>query len=93
VGKGKGKRKKIKAKINYIMVYGGIITNFIGAVIRWIYGTIWRTVAGKHKYKFREYLNGPENSDDFFDNGHEIINSAIGVIALLLLCALLIKFG
>ena len=62
----------------------GIVLDYFGAIIRWLYGTIWRTIANKPKFKFSEYINGPENSDDWFDfAGHSIINRVIGMITLL----------
>lgn len=64
------------------IITGGFIFNFIGACVRWTYGTIWRTIANRKKFKFSEYLNGPENSDDWFDNGHELVNRVIGIITL-----------
>lgn len=65
------------------MGIGSIIFNYIGATSRWIYGTTWRTIAKKKKYSFREYLNGPDNSDDWFDfTGHVFVNKIIGFIIL-----------
>lgn len=56
------------------------IFNFIGAVVRWVYGMTWRTIAGKKKFTFKEYLRGPNNSDDWFEfGGHEFVNKIIGV--------------
>ena len=74
------------------MGIGGIIFDFIGAVVRWIFGTIWRTIAQKKKFTFREYLHGPDNSDDWFDNvGHSFNNRIIGAVVLVGLCQLLIN--
>jgi hypothetical protein len=74
--------------------FGALIFNFIGAVVRWSYGTIWRTIANKRKYKFKAYLNGPENSDNWFDlTSHTFVNRLIGAITLFLICLLIIKMG
>lgn len=68
------------------MGISGEILNLIGAVVRWIYGTIWRTIAGKKKYTFKEYLRGPQGSDDWFDfAGHEFVNKIIGMGFLMLI--------
>lgn len=65
------------------IISGAALFNFIGPCVRWIYGTIWRTIANKKKFKFCEYLNGPENSDDWFDlTGHEFVNKVVGFITL-----------
>jgi len=67
------------------MLIGGELFNFIGAVTRWVYGTIWRTIARKKKYTFKEYLRGPDNSDDWFDfAGHELVNRMVGLVVLMI---------
>ena len=72
------------------MGFGGIIFNFIGAVTRWVYGSIWRSIVQKKKYTFNEYLYGPKNSDDYFDTmGHTFINRIVGAITLVLICILI----
>lgn len=76
------------------MGIGGIIFDYVGAVVRWIYGTVWRTIANRPKYKFSEYLNGPENSDDWFDmTGHNFVNRVIGMITIVSICWIIIKLG
>ncbi|MBN1769215.1 MAG: hypothetical protein JW842_11965 [Prolixibacteraceae bacterium] len=76
------------------MGFGGVIFDYAVAVVRWIYGTIWRTIANKPKYKFTEYINGPENSDDWFDTiGHSFVNRVIGLIAIFSICWIIIKLG
>ena len=68
------------------MGFGGEIFNFIGAVVRCVYGTTWRTIAGRKKYTFKEYLRGPNGSDDWFDMlGHELNNKVIGVITFVVI--------
>ena len=76
------------------MGIGGIIFDYVGAVVRWIYGTTWRTIANKPKYKFSEYINGPENSDDWFDvTGHSFVNRVIGLITIVSICWIIIRLG
>jgi hypothetical protein len=73
---------------------GGNLFNFVGAFSRWIYGTIWRTIAGRRKFTFKEYLNGPDNSDDWFDlTGHVLVNKVIGLIVIVLICCIILKLG
>tara|TARA_R110000765_G_C18902376_1_gene604183 strand:- start:922 stop:1191 length:270 start_codon:yes stop_codon:yes gene_type:complete len=62
-----------------------LIFNFIGAVIRWFFGSIRRTIKNKPKFKFSEYLNGPKNSDHFDDQAHETNNVIIGVVSTLII--------
>jgi len=76
------------------MGIGGIIFDYVGAVVRWIYGTTWRTIANKPKYRFSEYVNGPENSDDWFDMaGHSFVNRIIGMVTITLICLIIMKLG
>ncbi len=76
------------------MGYGGILLDFVGAVVRYIYGTLWRTIANKPKFKFREYLYGPENSEDWFDmTGHNFVNRVIGMITIVLICWIIFRLG
>lgn len=71
---------------------GRIIFNYIGATIRWVYGTIWRTILNKPKFTYNEYVNGPKNSEDHFDNyGHQFNNRIIGIIFLIGLLIILIN--
>jgi hypothetical protein len=73
------------------MGLGGIIFDFIGAVVRWVYGTIWRSIARKKKFTFQEYLHGPNNSDGWFDlAGHSFNNRIIGAVVLVALCSLFV---
>jgi hypothetical protein len=76
------------------MFIGSYLFNFVGAVVRWIYGTIWRTIAKKKRFTFREYLNGPDNSDDWFDlTGHGVVNNVIGFTAIVLICWIILELG
>ncbi|MBN2347460.1 MAG: hypothetical protein JXJ22_01400 [Bacteroidales bacterium] len=76
------------------MGFGAVIFNIIGACVRWTYGTIWRTITKQKKNTFREYLHGPDNSGDWFDmKGHELINTVIGLIFIVLICWIIIKLG
>lgn len=53
-----------------IIILGGIIFNFIGASIRWIYGSVWRTLFNKLKFTFKEYLYGLK--DKVFIGLHQV---------------------
>ena len=76
------------------MFWGGVIFNFIGASVRWLYGTIWRTIRNKKKYKFHEYLRGPDSSEDFFDNfGHQFVNRIVGFIVLMSILAAIVNLS
>ena len=73
---------------------GGYILNFIGGFVRWIFGSLYRAMTNKPKFKFREYIYGPDKSDDWFDvTGHRFNNKWIGLISIVLFCWLLMKLG
>ncbi len=70
-----------------------IILNFIGGSVRWIYGTIWRTIARQPKYKFHEYINGIKKSNDWFDEtGHFFVNNIVGILTIIAIIICLICF-
>ena len=65
------------------IISGRIIFNFVGAFVRWGWGSIWDTLRKKKKYSFQEYLNGPKYSRDWFDKtGHGFVNRIIGIISI-----------
>lgn len=39
----------------------GSILNFIGGSLRWMYGSVWRTIFNQPKFTFKEYLYRPNN--------------------------------
>ncbi len=70
------------------IVIGRYIFNYIGGTIRWIYGSIWRTIFNKPKFTYQEYINGPKKSKDHFDEyGHQFNNRviAIGFLGLIVI--------
>ena len=67
---------------------GSLVFNFIGGCVRYIYGTTWRTIFHKNKFSFREYINGPNESEDYFDKtAHNFINRIVGILTItIILC-------
>ncbi len=77
------------------LIFGPIL-NFIGGSLRWVYGTIWRTLFKRPKFTFKEYLYGPKNSEDWFDQtGHGLANIivAFGFFFLLAIVVFYINHG
>lgn len=71
---------------------GKVFFNFIGASIRWIFGTIWRTLHNKDQFTFNEYLYGSKNNSNYYDEmGHQFNNKMIGGIFFFLLILILQK--
>ena len=68
---------------------GGEILNFVGGTIRWIYGSLWRTIFKKPKFKFKEYISGPNNPDYYDKFGHHFNNKIIAIISIGILLSLL----
>ena len=64
------------------IITGKILLNFIGGSLRYIYGSIWRTIFNKPKFTFKEYINGPKKSDYYDEHGHQYNNRMIAVIFL-----------
>ena len=62
------------------IIIGRYILNYTGGTIRWIFGSIWRTIFNRTKFSYREYIDGPKNSKDHFDlYGHQLNNRIIGI--------------
>ncbi|TMM32216.1 hypothetical protein FDT66_01765 [Polaribacter aestuariivivens] len=67
-----------------------LICNFIGGTIRWIYGSIYRTIFRKPKFKYKEYVFGIENSKNHFDIfGHHFNNLIITVLFIAIIVSIL----
>lgn len=65
----------------------------IGATVRWAWGSTWRSIAGKKKFTFKEYLNSPKGGEPFIDTViHKFNNRLIGGIVLVSLGLLLTLF-
>ena len=66
------------------MFYGitHLILNSVGGTIRWVYGSIWRTIFKQPKYEYKEYLHGPKHSKDHWDQHQHFTNGIIGFIFL-----------
>ena len=62
-----------------------LIINTIGGTIRWIFGSIWRTILNKPKYGFKEYLYGPKKSKNHWDKHHMMNNGLVAVVFLIVL--------
>lgn len=64
----------------FSIIIGHYIFNYIGGTIRWIYGSIWRTIFNKPKFSYREYIDGPKKTKDHSDEfGHQFNNRLIGI--------------
>lgn len=62
-----------------------LVINTIGGTIRWIYGSIWRTIFKKPKFSFKEYLYGKKKSKDHWDRQHMFNNGFVAIIFLIIL--------
>lgn len=72
--------------------FGREILNFIGGTVRWIYGSIWRTLFNKPKFTYSEYINGSKNSKDYIDSmGHRFNNIIIGMIFLVIIISIVFR--
>ena len=58
----------------------GIVFNFLGASVRWLWGTLWRTIFNQPKFKWKEYLYGPDNPDYYDTMGHGLVNIILGAV-------------
>ena len=71
----------------------GRLFNFIGGSLRWKYGSVWRTIFNRPKFTFKEYLYGPNNSEDWFDQtGHGCVNIIIAITFFFVLAVIAFRF-
>ena len=71
-----------------------VIFNFIGATLRWTYGSIWRTLFKKPKFSFKEYLYGTKKSSDYYDDfAHNGNNVLIGAIFFFIFASIIVKYN
>lgn len=68
-----------------------LIINTIGGTVRWIYGSIWRTIFKKPKFSFKEYLYGSKKSKDHWDNYHSMNNGVVGFVFIAIIIAVLVS--
>jgi len=74
------------------IIIGRYIFNYIGGTIRWIYGSIWRTIFNRPKFSYKEYIDGAKNSKDHFDEyGHQFNNRLIAIGFLVVIVILLMN--
>jgi hypothetical protein len=65
------------------IITGRFFLNYIGGTIRFIYGTLWRTIFNKPKFNFQEYVNGPKKRNYYDDTGHQFNNRMIAFIFIM----------
>lgn len=60
-----------------------LFLNTLGASVRWCYGFLRRRLFNKPKYTFNEYLYGPKDSEDYFDQtAHQFNNKLIAILVI-----------
>jgi hypothetical protein len=70
----------------------GSILNWIGGTLRWMLGSIWFSLRQKKNFKYSEYLFGPNNSDDWFDEkGHGFVNILASCVFIMIMILLFLK--
>jgi hypothetical protein len=70
----------------------GSILNWIGGTLRWMLGSIWFSLRQKKNFKYSEYLFGPNNSDDWFDEkGHGFVNILAACVFIMTMILLFLK--
>lgn len=74
------------------IITGRVLLNYIGGTLRYIYGTTWRTLFGKPKFTFKEYINGPKKSTYYDEMGHEFNNRIIAFIFLGIIVIILVNY-
>ena len=74
------------------IITGRFILNYIGGTLRFIYGTIWRTIFNKPKFSYKEYISGPKKPNFYDKMGHEFNNRLIAFIFLGIIIVMLTNY-
>lgn len=67
------------------IITGQFLLNYTGGTLRFIYGTIWRTIFNKTKFTYKEYIYGPKKGNYYDKNGHEFNNRIIAFIFIMII--------
>ena len=65
------------------VITGKFILIYLGGILRYLYGTIWRTIFNKPKYTFKEYIYGPKKGKNWYDESHQQNNVLIAFIFIM----------
>ena len=74
------------------IISGRFFLNYIGGTIRFIYGTIWRTVFNKPQFTYKEYIYGLKRKNYYDKMGHEFNNRMIALIFLGIIISMLVNY-
>ena len=74
------------------IITGRFILNYIGETLRFIYGTIWRTIFDKPKFTYKEYISGPKRPNYYDKKGHEFNNRLIAFTFLGIIIVMLTNY-
>jgi hypothetical protein len=66
--------------------------NYVGGTIRYVFGTVWRTIFDKPKFTYKEYIYGPKKGDSYDEIGHTFNNRIIAIIILAVIAMCLINY-
>lgn len=65
--------------LNFNLIFGDIL-NYIGGVLRWLFGLLFRSIFKKQKFTFEEYIYGSKDPNYYDKMGHRFNNIIIAVI-------------
>lgn len=58
------------------IITGQFLLNYTGGTLRFIYGTIWRTIFNKTKFTYKEYIYGPKKGN-YYDKMDTNLTTAL----------------
>ncbi|MES2748411.1 MAG: hypothetical protein V4648_08525 [Bacteroidota bacterium] len=67
------------------IISGRYLLNLTGGTIRFIYGTIWRTIFDKPRFTYSEYLYGIQDGDFWNEFGQESGNRIVAFIFIVII--------
>lgn len=65
------------------IIIGQFILIYIGGTLRYMYGTVWRTIFKKPTCTYKEYINGPKKGKNWYDEVHQQNNILIAFVFIM----------
>ena len=69
------------------------VINYIGAAIRWVFESIWRSLNNKEMFTLEDYLNGPKEPEGLPATRRRFANFMVAAISILLVVILVMNLS
>ena len=70
-------------------MFGGLIVSYLGALIRWIIGSLLNIISKKPLLSYKKYLYGPKNFENLYETKTANIDNFFVGIAVIIIISFL----